>query len=274
MNRQWLEYGAILLLMLVLLGCSGGSSETPIPEPAASGLTRFRDCQELASYLRDSVSTEQQLSATYIESGTGVQAPAMDTTNSSQTSIPVDYTTTNVQEAGVDEPDFVKTDGQYLYLIRGTSFLIFSAWPAESTTEIARLELAGSPFALFLYQDRVVVLSHNYASSYPALATDFAPVFQGALQLSLYDVSDRTSPRLTRTIDLEGAYVDARLIAGHMHLVLSSGGGALVYAGVPLSPGTSDPGSATDLVTGLPAAAVAESLDAFPTFPNLYRHAL
>ncbi len=39
------------------------------------------------------------------------------------------YSTTNVQVAGVDEPDIVKTDGTYLYVVANQTVFIIKAYP-------------------------------------------------------------------------------------------------------------------------------------------------
>ena len=43
----------------------------------------------------------------------------------------VDYSRTNVQVSGVDEPDIVKTDGEYLYIVSHNKVIIVKATPAE-----------------------------------------------------------------------------------------------------------------------------------------------
>jgi inhibitor of cysteine peptidase len=41
-----------------------------------------------------------------------------------------DYSQTNIQVAGVDEPDFVKNDARYIYVISGSTLTIVDAYPA------------------------------------------------------------------------------------------------------------------------------------------------
>jgi len=52
-----------------------------------------------------------------------------------------DYSTTNVQVAGVDEGDIVKTDGEYIYAISGNDVVIAKAYPADSSEITARIKL-------------------------------------------------------------------------------------------------------------------------------------
>jgi len=42
-----------------------------------------------------------------------------------------DYSQTNIQVAGVDEPDFVKNDPHYIYVISGSTLTIVDAYPAK-----------------------------------------------------------------------------------------------------------------------------------------------
>ena len=46
-----------------------------------------------------------------------------------------DYSTTNVQEVGVDESDVFKSDGAYFYVATGTSLRIVDAVPADGMDE-------------------------------------------------------------------------------------------------------------------------------------------
>ncbi len=54
------------------------------------------------------------------------------------------FSTTNVQEIGVDEADVVKTDGQYIYMLVGSELRIIQAHPASELQELASVPLDGS----------------------------------------------------------------------------------------------------------------------------------
>ena len=84
-------------------------------------LSQFQDCSEMRGYLAE-VMTNVVLNNRYSYwyfglDEAGESAPNEDGSGSS--SEPTDYTTTNVQEEGVDELDISKTDGQYIYYIDG-----------------------------------------------------------------------------------------------------------------------------------------------------------
>ena len=54
------------------------------------------------------------------------------------------YTTTNTQERGVDEPDFIKNDGSRIFLLQGQSLVILSAWPPTSLSIQSETAIEGS----------------------------------------------------------------------------------------------------------------------------------
>ena len=51
-----------------------------------------------------------------------------------------DYSETNVQVKGVDEADFVKNDGQYIYMIADNKLLIIDAYDAENAEIISEID--------------------------------------------------------------------------------------------------------------------------------------
>ena len=52
-----------------------------------------------------------------------------------------DYSTTNIQVAGVDEADFIKNDGEFLYVISGNKLYIIDAYPAEDLKIVSEVSV-------------------------------------------------------------------------------------------------------------------------------------
>src|SRR5439155_25687107 len=73
-----------------------------------------------------------------------------------------DYSQTNVQEAGVDEPDTVKTDGRHIFAIAGQT-LYAAALDSGKPRIVGKLPLSGYGFQLLLAGDRLAVLSGDQA---------------------------------------------------------------------------------------------------------------
>lgn len=93
--------------------------------------------------------------------GTGGSAPGSSGAGGGSGSgdKPGSFTGTNTQVAGVDEADFVKTDGQYIYLLHGQSFLIIQAWPASSLGQVSSFAIEGQPSEMYVANGKAVIYS-------------------------------------------------------------------------------------------------------------------
>lgn len=200
---RWLLPAAAVI---ALAGCQ----DNAVPDPGDPGLERIGSCSELRDYASD-VMLEALVEAKYqtywldaMEDGGG---PANDASSDG----PTDFTTTNVQEEGVDELDIVKTDGNYLYVAQDRALHIVQSWPIEDTTKLATLELDGWVRGLFLKDDKVVVF-HNPTPD---------PDMKWGTRASVIDVSDRAHPVIEREIDVEGWMADARMIDDDVYLIFN-----------------------------------------------------
>jgi uncharacterized secreted protein with C-terminal beta-propeller domain len=131
-----------------------------------------------------------------------------------------DYSATNIQVAGVDEEDIVKTDGKYIYLVSGKRVLLTKAVPAEEAEIVSAIELEYYPEGIYLYKDNLAVFGSQYEVK--ALA-DYSILPGGRnggySDLRIYDISDRAKPRLLKQYDFEGSYKDSRLIGDYIYFV-------------------------------------------------------
>ena len=75
----------------------------------------------------------------------------------------VDFSETNIQVEGVDEPDIVKTDGTYLYLVSGQKVFIIQAWPASDATIVAEISLDYYINNIFINEDRLIIFGNSCA---------------------------------------------------------------------------------------------------------------
>lgn len=137
-----------------------------------------------------------------------------------------DYSTTNTQVAGVDEGDLVKTDGRYLYIGRGADVVIVDVQSAADMRVLAQVDGAGALAALYLTDDRLTVISHQYDLYPQPLLADAAMWSrpwggEAKFQVAVYDVSAPQTPQLVSRLDVEGSYIDSRLIGDTVYLVSS-----------------------------------------------------
>ena len=77
---------------------------------------------------------------------------------------------------GVDEADFVKNDGKYIYLISDGALVIIDAYPAEQARIVSTTPIRESPAEIFLEGDRLVVFASGNDEIFIKPAGSIAPV--------------------------------------------------------------------------------------------------
>jgi hypothetical protein len=133
-------------------------------------------------------------------------------------------TGTNNQVAGVDEADFVKNDGQYIYLAQNGVLRIVDSWPADQTHQVSATALEGVPKKLFVQGDRALVYvaigddtpqeecTYGYDCSFNGDGT--------TTRALVFDISNRAAPRLERVVALPGSLIAGRRIGNTVHSVV------------------------------------------------------
>lgn len=191
----------ILLLTLTACDPTGPSGDPEVD------LQQFASCDAMKDHLADSF-MHQYGSFEYHFGGFEDSGVAE---GDSSPSAPSDYSTTNIQEAGVDEPDLVKTDGEFIYMSTSDTLRIVQSWPVEDSQEVGQVRLSGNTSDLFLHGDRMIA----YSSDYIERDGGWAPV----TTIDVIDVSDRTAPEVVATKQLDGRFVSARRIGGDVYTV-------------------------------------------------------
>ncbi|MEA4947781.1 MAG: beta-propeller domain-containing protein, partial [Oscillospiraceae bacterium] len=160
-----------------------------------------------------------------------------------------DYSATNVQVAGVDEGDIVKTDGKNIYAIKDRELLIYQP-DGASTKLLSRVTLSGEsdgkyPMELYISGDRLAVVMSEYtyyvmndtAASDTAVssAAMIAPGGYGTnkVTVALYDVSDPAAPKALAAFGQDGSLLTSRLYDGKLYLVTNHYGTGDLVEGQP-----------------------------------------
>lgn len=144
-----------------------------------------------------------------------------------------DFSGTNNQVLGVDEPDIVKTDGNRIITVTENVIRVFSIDGADAT-QIGEITLDVYPRELLLDGDRLLVMSDHYggpvmmpvdavsSDAEASFASDIIdPGYSGpATVVSQIDISG--SPTVLSNLRLEGRYVSARKIGGVARLVVTA----------------------------------------------------
>jgi uncharacterized secreted protein with C-terminal beta-propeller domain len=136
----------------------------------------------------------------------------------------VEFSGTNVQEDGVDEPDLVKTDGRTLFVASGGRIDAVDV-RGRRPRVLGTLQLdTGPSHELLLRGGRLLVLSQIAT----AIPIDGAPgirapwPYPAKTSIAEVDVSDPAHMRVRRTLELDGSYLTARLVGRAARIVLSS----------------------------------------------------
>jgi hypothetical protein len=154
----------------------------------------------------------------------GVAAPAPQTADGkTDTGAGTQFSTTNVQEEGVDEPDVVKTDGKVVYAVADAHLYAIDA-QSDTPKLLGSLQLAeGSGHEILLHGNRVLVLQNAWLpeplpeqpqpggppTAKPALAI-LRPYGRAVTRLTEVDVSDPSAMKVVSSERADGAYVSAR----------------------------------------------------------------
>ncbi len=136
------------------------------------------------------------------------------------------FSATNLQVAGVDEGDLVKTDGLYIYQVNQDRINIIKAQPAENlalTAAIGFNDRGFIPSELYVDGDRLIVVG-NRAEPYPEndklQSRIYPPIYSNQLTRAIiYDITDRSQPSEVRQLELEGNYLSSRKVGSSFYLL-------------------------------------------------------
>jgi hypothetical protein len=214
----------LTMLLLLLAGAASLAGASVTAEAAESGpaprLQRFTGCAPFLDYVR---AQGRRIVGPY---GLGGMPIAMAATGREAAPAPgVDYSTTNVQEAGVDEPDIVKTDGERIVALAQGKLhvvLVGDGKPRLAASLSLGRSAGDYPVALVLFRNRAVVISQTPAFSRArAAATSILPAPRHTV-LTDVDLSTPSHPRIVRTLTIDAMYVGARLVHAGLRVVLAS----------------------------------------------------
>jgi inhibitor of cysteine peptidase len=246
--------GALLTAGLLAVGCQllWPWKILLAPQGGTAGLYRFKSADELKQYLTEQYQAKStpaidwsnplQLLYLLLNPDQGLQAvsqqfaltwflgaaaaPSGATENRDSAG---QYSTTNLQEAGVDEGDVMKNDADYVYVLKEGTLRIAKVQPPDALEQLSSVAIEGQPDSLYLLGDKLVALSGTGQWYWyeDAVASPAAPVAASSLQsttqviVTIIDVTDRSEPNIIRTYRMEGRLVDSRMVEGRLHIVLA-----------------------------------------------------
>lgn len=171
--------------------------------------------------------------------GGNEESMAMDTSASDSS----DYSSTNIQETGVDEGDVVKTDGKYLYILGNDNKLHIIKADGSNLDESASIDFkdfAETIEEFYISKDTLNIITTTSTTTMQSGSTpsgessveddiawsdsanakkDIYSVNRNLItKLYTYDISDRSAPKLTGTTTQDGYYQTSRKTGDYIYL--------------------------------------------------------
>jgi len=151
----------------------------------------------------------------------------MDASKAQSGSDGLDYSTTNVQVENVDEPDYLKNDAKYVYIVSKNTLSIIDAYPAESAKLVLKIALdIESQYIqnMFLNDDRLVIFYNGQSQDEIIPLFDFIPrpSYNPVTHALIVDVTDKEKPEILKDYTIDGHFRDARMIGDYAYFVTNS----------------------------------------------------
>ncbi len=166
-------------------------------------------------------------------SGTG-ENTATSGSPSTETTDKKEHGTTNTQEEGVDEGDIIKTDGNYLYIANANSEIVSIIDVTGEEMKIASqidVETDEHVLEIYINGDKLIVLGNLY-ESYETHDTvhsvngnvvykEYARYGErgNSTFVKVYDVTNRTAPKLVTEYTQQGGYDNSRMIGTKLYTI-------------------------------------------------------
>src|SRR5262245_34115452 len=207
--------------LLVVTGCSDGRTASAPPAARLKldtkvKLVAYTGCDQMLTDLRAAAAEHVTPWGFGLIVPTVLRGGIVQGTGDVQ-----DHSTTNVHEAGVDEPDVVKTDGRRVVVYSqgvlrvvdtATRRLVGSLRLVPKTQSWAQADL-------LLSGDRALVLFQS-GGIVPYGARPWMPAGYDGPQYVLVDLAG--TPKVISTMSVRGAYVDARQVGSTVRVVVRS----------------------------------------------------
>ena len=236
---------ALWLSALLLIGaCATGAAETTVStasgteeQPSvtisggptglfASELIEFDSCEAFLAHIKAEAlervgpygfNTEQPfIQEMTIMDGAEAAADSSGSSVSSQPAAAVDYSRTNVQEVGVDEPDLIKTDGSRILAVgsRALHYIDISSGTPDLVSSLALTTWEGVELwdhQILVSGDVALLLAHGYGTNDRIGEVSLA---------ARIDLSDPEEMSVIDTLVIEAGFVSARMVGEKVALVV------------------------------------------------------
>lgn len=204
-----------------------GGSNVTIPE-STQELKKFASSYELREYLKTSTGSAGVFDYAVgrgdlarAESKAVAPGAAMPQPVQAVQAPAADYSKTNIQVEGVDEADFVKNDGKYIYVLAQDKLVIIDAFPASTANILSTTMIEGRPKDIFVNGDRLIIFLEDTDTVYSIQEYDYMPRPRETMKTvaMVYDISNRKKPEEIANYSLNGNYFQSRMIGDYVYLI-------------------------------------------------------
>lgn len=213
---------------------SGTASGATIKEQLAaqSKIQKFSGIDELADFLESNqdssqnyagisrrMAGEDMIFSENIDVVSPMSAEATMAQGLAEKSAAPDYSETNVQVAGVDEADIIKSDGKYIYALVKNNVFIIEAYPAENAKILSKIEFKDRPQDIYINGNSLVVFGeeNNIWEKYDIIVRRGPYSF-----FKVFDIKDKKNPQQVRDLDIEGSYFNSRMIDDYVYFAVTN----------------------------------------------------
>ncbi|RJE87625.1 hypothetical protein D3P07_15015 [Paenibacillus sp. 1011MAR3C5] len=150
-----------------------------------------------------------------------------------------DYSQTNIQVSGVDEADWAKTDGRFIYQISGSRVVITDIANPDKPRLASVLtygpEEQFQPEQLYVDDMRLIVIGHStddgagtvqpqneqvtVLPESESMALLPPPQIKQSVKSYIYDLQSNGQPKLKRMLEQEGSYLSSRKIGDALYII-------------------------------------------------------
>lgn len=239
MKRTFVFLLALCMLLGLLSGCGIQVKEVESLEPQMTESTpdlrdvslKFADSYD---EVFDALKTAEDAMQSVMVYNDGTKAEGAAAEPDAGDGAPTDtyYSGTNVQVAGVDEGDIVKTDGTYIYVLRDVELIIMKAegqnvtevshtivgseWESSTNDENISETTEKMPVALYVVGDRAVVISSYF--HWLETGNGDSDDDRNYVSVDIYNLENRSEPTLMKSLGQDGYQVDSRMIGDKLFL--------------------------------------------------------
>ncbi len=187
---------------------------------ASSGYDQYGWGGNFGGFMREEMLVTGAMDGVAIPEAMPMATPAMKT--GAGESGAADYSTTNIQVEGVDEADFVKNDGKFIYVLAQNKLVIVDAFPAAEAKTLSTTTIDGRPSDMFINDDRLIVFTQEDAQVMVIPEYDYRPMprYTQKTNALIYDISDRKNPVQVSNFSINGNYFQSRMIGDYVYFIV------------------------------------------------------